>query len=378
MADKIKNAVLFMICKDLLPISTVEYEGFLTLLKLLAPTYKPPSRKTLVKMLESRYDIMKEIFIKELADADFYCIICDNWTDCSNQSYMGVTIHYLMKSGEMKTGCLGCILLHEWHTADYFKKSLQDIFEGFNITTEKISAIVSDGEAAIKKVCIEIVAKDKHLVCAAHVVLHLLPDALHNFLDLNRIFEKIKSIVTLIRRSIVASDNLKELQLKAGKNEGALLSLIQDVPTRFTTNVDMVERYIELEQHIFVAMSECENPADILNREEMKSLKEIFPIMDSVRSVITKISGDLYPTCSVIIPIIRCMERKINSINLQTDIGQTFKSKVQTAVSQRFKNFKHSPLLSVATIVDPRFKKVHFNDQLAIYPASNPINNFIG
>ena len=374
MADKITNAVLFMICKDLLPISTVEHEGFLTLLKVLAPIYKPPSRKTLVKMLESRYDILKEIFIKELADADYYCITCDNWTDCSNQSYMGVTIHHLTKSGEMKTGCLGCIPLHERHTADYLKKSLQDIFEGFNITTEKITAIVSDGEAAIKKACIEIVGKDNHLTCAAHTVSHLLPDALHNFLDLNRIFEKIKSIVTLIRRSIPASDKLKELQLQAGKSEGTLLNLIQDVPTRFTTKVDMVERYIELEQHVFVAMSECQNPADMLNREEMKILKEIFPIMDSVRCVITEISGDSYPTCSVIIPIIRCMEKKINSINPQTDIGQKFKSKIQTAISQRFKKFEHIPLLSVATILDPRFKKVHFNDRLAIYPALNRIN----
>ena len=71
MADKITNAVLFMICKDLLTLSTVEHEGFLTLLNVLVPIYKPPSRKTLVKMLESRYDVMKEIFIKELEDADF-------------------------------------------------------------------------------------------------------------------------------------------------------------------------------------------------------------------------------------------------------------------------------------------------------------------
>ena len=240
-----------------------------------------------------------------------------------------------------------------------------------NITTKKITAIVSD--AAIKKACIEIVGKDKHLICAAHVVSHLLPDALHNFQDLYRIFDKIKSIVTLIKRSIPASDKLKELQLQAGKSEGAVLSLIPDVPTRFTTKIDMVERYIELEQHVFVAMTECQNPADMLNREEMKILKEIFPIMDLVRSVITEISGDLYPTCSVIISIIRCMERKINSVNSQADIGQKFKSKVQTAISQRFKNFEHSPLLSVATILDPRFKKVHFNDRLAIYPALNRI-----
>ena len=139
---------------------------------------------------------------------------------------------------------------------------MEGIFEEFNINTEKITAIVSDGEAAIKKACIELVGKNKHLICAAHVDSHL-PDALHNFKELNRIFDRIKSIVTLIKRSISASDNLKELQIQTGKSEGTVLCLIQDVPTRFTTKVDIVERYTELEQHVYVATYECETRADM-------------------------------------------------------------------------------------------------------------------
>ncbi|XP_039302735.1 E3 SUMO-protein ligase ZBED1-like [Solenopsis invicta] len=314
MSDKITNVILFMICKDLLPISTVEHESFLTLLKVLAPLYKPPSNKTMTKKLESRYDVMKQGFVKELQDADCYCLTCDNWTDCSNKSYLGVTIHYLQKSFKMKSGCLGCFPLHERHTAEYLKQSLQQLLEEFNITTEKLTAIVSDGEAAIKKACTEIVGKDKHIVCiahvVAHVVAHLLPDALTKFPELTSIIDQVKSIVTLIKRSIPASDKLRELQLKAGKSEGTVLSLIQDVPTRWTTKVDAIERYLELEQYVYVAMSDCANPVDVLSREEIKILKDVFPIMEPIRDVIREISGDSYPTCSFIIPIVHCMKIK--------------------------------------------------------------------
>ncbi|EFN71507.1 Zinc finger BED domain-containing protein 1, partial [Camponotus floridanus] len=363
-----------MICKDLLPISTVEHEGFLTLLKILAPLYKPPSTKTMTKRLESRHDVMKQAFVKELQDADHYCLTCDNWTDSSNKSYLGVTIHYLQKSSKMKSGCLGCFPLHEHHTAEYLKQSLQQLFEEFNITTEKLTAIISDGEAAIKKACTEIVGKDKHIVCIAHVVAHLLPDALTKFPELTSIIEQIKSIVTLIRRSIPASDKLRELQLKAGKSEGTALSLIQDVPIRWTTKVDAIERYMELEPYIYAAMSECANPIDVLNREQIKILNDIFPLMKPIRDVIKEISGDSYPTCSIIIPIIHCMRKKIDDVNLQTEIGKNCKIKIQAAISQRFKNFEHVPLLSMATILDPRFKKVHFKDVLAVYPAISRIN----
>ena len=377
MSDKITNAILFMICKDLLPISTVEHEGFLALLEVLAPLYKAPSKKTMTKKLESRYDIMKQTFIKDLQDVDFYCVTCDNWTDCSKQSYLGVTIHYLKNFTKMKSGCLGCIPLHERHTADYLKRSLQELLQEFNLTNEKLTAIISDGEAAIKKACIELSGKDTHLVCIAHVVAHLLPDALKNFVEFTTIIDTIKSIVSTIRRSIPASDKLKEIQFKSGKTEGTSLRLIQDVPTRWTTTVDMIERYLELEEYIYVAMSECENPIDVLNREEIKVLKDIFPMMAPVRNVITEISGNQYPTCSIIIPIVRCMEQSINSANPQTEMGKKFKAKLRNAISNRFKNFEHSPLLSIATILDPRFKKIHFRDPLAVSSAINKINGLI-
>lgn len=166
------------------------------------------------------------------------------------------------------------------------------------------------------------------------------------------------------------------MQLKEGKSEGTVLHLIQDVPTRWTTKIDMIERYLELEQYIYTVLLECESSTDILNREETYIVKDIFPLIEPIRDVITEISGDKYPTCSIIIPIVHCMEQKINNGNPQTEIGKQLKTRIQTAICNRFKNFEHLPLLSTATILDPRFKKVHFKDPLAV-SALNRINIMI-
>lgn len=56
----------------------------------------------------------------------------------------------------------------------------------------------------------------------------------------------------------------------------------------------------------------------------MKVSKELVLIKKPFEFVITEISGDSYPTRSVLIPIIRCMTQAINNITVQTDICQQF------------------------------------------------------
>jgi len=70
-------------------------------------------------MMETRYEIMKEQFRKKIKEVSSYTLTYDNWTDVTNQSYLGVTIHYLDADCEMKNGCLGVLPLDKNHTSDY-------------------------------------------------------------------------------------------------------------------------------------------------------------------------------------------------------------------------------------------------------------------
>ncbi|XP_032453421.1 zinc finger BED domain-containing protein 4-like isoform X1 [Nasonia vitripennis] len=136
----------------------------------------------------------------------------------------------------------------------------------------------------------------------------------------------------------------------------------------------MLDRYILLESYMYSAINKCAKPLDLLTREEVKILKDVLPLMNTIKSVITEISGDAYPTASLIIPIINCMEKKINSIIPETNIGIEFKNRLLTAMENRFKYLEQSPL-ATATLLDPRFKKIHFKQPLAVSATLNRIRN---
>lgn len=74
-----------MIAVDKMPLSTVQNEGFKLLMKT-APLYTMPSRKTVTRLINVRYDVLKERFIATLKEIDSYSITCDNWTDVATDA----------------------------------------------------------------------------------------------------------------------------------------------------------------------------------------------------------------------------------------------------------------------------------------------------
>ncbi|KYN28701.1 hypothetical protein ALC57_01877 [Trachymyrmex cornetzi] len=51
-----------MISVDKMVLSTVENKGFRYLMKITVPLYKPPSRKTITKLIEAQYRSLKEAY----------------------------------------------------------------------------------------------------------------------------------------------------------------------------------------------------------------------------------------------------------------------------------------------------------------------------
>lgn len=66
---RINNAIMFMICKDNQPFLLVENEGFKNLLKVTAPHYKIPSRSTVTRWLDEKYDALSTVMKTNL-----YCV----------------------------------------------------------------------------------------------------------------------------------------------------------------------------------------------------------------------------------------------------------------------------------------------------------------
>ncbi|XP_058810641.1 E3 SUMO-protein ligase ZBED1-like [Phymastichus coffea] len=137
----------------------------------------------------------------------------------------------------------------------------------------------------------------------------------------------------------------------------------------------MLDRYLSLELYIPMALRELKkNRVNSLSAEESEILTDILPIMKPFAKVIGDISGDKYPTCSIIIPIVNCLELTINKIHPCTDVGKEFKANVIKNMKEKLFHVEKVPSLSIATLLDPRFKKLHFHQMQAAADAVRSID----
>ncbi|XP_014234082.1 zinc finger BED domain-containing protein 4-like [Trichogramma pretiosum] len=181
-------------------------------------------------------------------------------------------------------------------------------------------------------------------------------------------------IINKIRSNSPASDALRKAQME--KNPGkAPLQLILDIEIRWTTLPSMIKRYLDLEKFIYVAMSECNSPIDVLNREEQLILSDVLLITEPIARAIEYISGQNYPTRGLIIPIINGLEKCIQVLEPSSKDGIKFKEKILDSINLRFKDFEFNSVLANATFLDPRYKKDSFRNPMAVIKAQNQINS---
>ncbi|XP_039303408.1 zinc finger BED domain-containing protein 4-like [Solenopsis invicta] len=92
-------------------------------------------------------------------------------------------------------------------------------------------------------------------------------------------------------------------------------------------------------------------------------------------------SGESYVTCSKIIPIVNCLIKTLNKFNTEHEISEFLHKNVLRELCRRFQgedsNVEINPFLAISTLLDPRFKKLHFRNALAVSTAMGKICQLI-
>ena len=110
----ITESVTRFMAKEMIPISTVEKPGFLSMVTKLDPRYEVASRKYFSKtMLPSLYAETCERVTKELQEAEYYSVTINLWSSTGKlEPYFAVTVHYINKEWELKFYCLNRLFCH--------------------------------------------------------------------------------------------------------------------------------------------------------------------------------------------------------------------------------------------------------------------------
>lgn len=196
----------------------------------------------------------------------------------------------------------------------------------------------------------------KHIPCFAHTLNLVIEKSVELCKEAGELIKKVKTIVTWFKHSVVASD---ELRKKTDKK------LIQSVITRWNSVYYMLERFLELRPFVNKIVNQHASAPPMVNAAEIEILTDIVNTLQPIEAATTEISGHHYVTGSMAIPVANITKSKLDAVNASTQTGKLFLKEVHTQFQKRFGNIEQVNLLAVATIMDPRFKKMYFNNHLA-------------
>ncbi|XP_011859962.1 PREDICTED: zinc finger BED domain-containing protein 4-like [Vollenhovia emeryi] len=382
--SKITNALMYMIAVDRQPFSVVEDKGFRNLLSVVAPLYTVPCRKTITKRIDEKYELLSSKIKTMLSKIDTLRLTTDIWTETFNtQSYIGITAHYINFEG-MQLECLslGIKELEKCHNAEYISTIVSEIVDEWYINADSVVAVITDNASNIVKAIRDTFGYRRHMPCFAHTLNLVIPNSITATPEFQTVVKKVKSIVTYFKRSVKAEDALKDLQTSDLKNDGLVLKLKQECETRWNSIFYMIERFVQLANHvnsvlITLPRKKQDDIPEMTTHAELQILKDACAILRPVERVTTEMSSESYVTCSKIIPIVNCLIKTLEKLTTEHDISECLHKNILRELYRRFHsedlNVEKNIFLATSTLLDPRFKKLHFRSPLAVSTAISKI-----
>jgi len=256
----------------------------------------------------------------------------------------------------------------ERHTSEVIEKWMRVILQNWHIDDQKI-VVVTDNGANIKKAVKDIFGDARHIACFAHSI-NLVAEDTMNFPDAISLCAKIKKIVTYFKQSTIAADALRKL---------TQLKLIQSIATRWNSTFAMLQRFILLSKEIGSVLLTLPDSPEMLTASELQLANEIMEVLQPLEKVTKELCGERFVTASKIIPLINCLKNKSQMLreNLKTQTALSLVDRLQKSILLRFGQVENNFIMTTSTILDPRFKKLHFNQPLACSYAINHIAKWV-
>lgn len=349
-----------MICLDFQNLNIVEDNGFKRLMKELVPQYSPPTRKTVVKqIIPEMYDNVSRYLQQELSKCKYVSVSAELWTNLNSDTFITLTVHYY-SNDTYTSSVLKTEHIHNDQSFENLANVLHRIFDHWQIF-EKITAIVTDDDDVLKAVCNML--NITHIPCIGHMLNTLISEVLTKNADAQVLLQRCQNLVAHFKMNTSACEILHEIQIQM---DHPVLNLKQLVLTRWNSALYMFQRLREMKEPLtttLVALPEGPEPldtADWLNLEDFISMLKPFELMAS------ELSADSYCNISKVVPLIRGVQSSLQNVPCSSGLGSALKQALLEKLEASFSTYEKYVIPSVATLLDPRFKRAGLGVESAI------------
>ncbi|XP_011149591.1 zinc finger BED domain-containing protein 4 isoform X2 [Harpegnathos saltator] len=367
---RISNAILYFICVDNQPFTTIQCKGFRHLMKELAPLYKIPDKDTIKKRLDEKYDVMVQVFKQKLSAASYVTITTDIWTETtSSKSYLGVTVHFITNElRKLESGNIEIVELPE-RTENHIRCILLSALMKWNIDINKVVAVVTNNESTMVNAVTQTFGQDKHILCFAHTINLVVENSINNCEGLGSVIDQVRKVVKFVKNSVYVTNKLHQRQIDLGTPENENKKLILDSESRWSSTFYMIERFIELWNVVNEVLYMKHEIPGAPTAEDLDTLKEILDLLRPLEFVTQECSTDKYLAISKMIPLISCIMIEYNKMTQTKQLSRKLKQVILEELEKRLGRTEFVRSASLATILDPRFKNIHFQNAQAMSDA---------
>ena len=120
--------VMKLIIFNCLPLSLVETETFSQIFKTLKVNYVPMCIETIKIQLFKLRQLNYNNIMDQINENNSFAITTDGWTSNQNHSYLGITVHFITPTFQLKHYFLDLTKLDKSHTGEYLYAILSVLF----------------------------------------------------------------------------------------------------------------------------------------------------------------------------------------------------------------------------------------------------------
>ena len=340
-------AIVQMIATDNQPFSVVSDVGFKRLVTLLEPRYSLKTEKFYRTDLFDGVHTKVENKIKELVTLENAGPYLSFTTDCwsgDTEFQMSLTCHFINSDWERKLIVLSVKAMYGSHTGEYISEVFLRLLRHWGIDTERVLLVLRDSGANMVKGMRLTEVPD--LSCSAHTLQLVVNEGINSQQAVKDIVAKLKSSATHFNHSILAKQRLKDIQKDLDLPQHRI---IQSVPTRWNSNLYMMESMIAQKRALTVYAGE-HGKIDTLTADQWTVVGNLIDTLRPLEKVTREMSRS-DSSISCIIPSITILKMLLEVEGAKTWGIKTLRNTMLDSLKARFENADKTKCLVLATLM---------------------------
>lgn len=347
-----------MIVKDNLPINLATKKGFNYFCRVAFPQFTVPEQHKIEELLDEKYIALSSVQKSRIHAAQHVSLTTYTCTDSNtHQSYLGLSAHYVDQlTAKVITFTIGVKQLDGTCTTADLKVWLLQTAEEWKIDHGKVVMVLSDDSCDIKNEVEDIFGTDKYHSCFLQNLNFIATAITKSDPDVSLLCSKVETLVGFFENSTIASDLLRKQSEEA---------LVKSCQTKWNSTYSMIERFFKLSSHVAAILITLTDSPPMLDSAEVQLCCEVVRILRPLEEASRELTDSKCITASKIIPMINCLLMSVTNSSVSTEIGKRLKDHIVSELTSKFKNVEFILPLAIATLTDPRFKRLHFRNAQA-------------